>query len=246
MPSVGILWKQSSLIARNYSSYANILHWIDDPCQTVFLWFDKEFSIIIYQHCILFSMHNGVRQGWILSALAYRFYCEQLFAILERQLHGCWVQDYFLGLLCYSDDNICLAPSLNALQKMLRTCEEFALSHNLKFSTDPNPKKCKTKTLAFLKKPRDLPPMMLCGNPLPWTVTCKHLGVHIGNKINGCEEDMRRKNTEYVRKNIELNQEFWCAHPATKIQANRIYNSSYYCSPLWNLFGPGALSMESS
>ena len=57
---------------------------------------------------------------------------------------------------------------------------------------------------------------------------------------------MRRKNAEYVRKNIELNQELWCAHPATKIQANRIYNSSYYGSPLWNLFGPGALSMESS
>ena len=44
----------------------------------------------------------------------------------------------------YSDDNVCIAPSLNALQDMVRTCEEFAKSHNLKFSTDPNPLKCKT------------------------------------------------------------------------------------------------------
>ena len=73
----------------------------------------------------LFSMHNGVRQGAILSALAYCFYCEQLFAILERQRHGCWVQDYFLGLLGYSDVNICLAPSLNApedAQNLLGVC----------------------------------------------------------------------------------------------------------------------------
>ena len=100
---------------------------------------------------------------------------------------------------------------------MLKTCEDFALSHNLKFSTDPNPKKCKTKTMAFLKKPRDLPSLNLCGNPLPWTDACKHLGVTITNKINGCEEDIRMKGAQYVRKNIELNQEFKFAHPVTKI-----------------------------
>ena len=99
-----------------------------------------------------FSMHNGVRQGAILSALAYCFYCEQLFSLLEQRRAGCWIKGHFLGLLGYSDDNVCLAPSLHALQEMIKTCEEFAKSHNLRFSTDPNPQKCKTKTLAFLKK----------------------------------------------------------------------------------------------
>ena len=51
-----------------------------------------------------------------------------------------------------SDDNFLVAPSLHALQEMLNTCEEFAQEHNLKFSTDPDPKKCKTKCLSFLKK----------------------------------------------------------------------------------------------
>ena len=44
--------------------------------------------------------------------------------------------------LGYSDDNVCLAPSLSALQDMIN--EEFAKSHNLRFSTDLEPKKCKT------------------------------------------------------------------------------------------------------
>ena len=85
-----------------------------------------------------FTMHNGVRQGAVLSALAYCFYCEELFSLLERKRSGCWVNGFYLGLLGYSDDNICLVPSLSALQDMLETGEEFAAEHNLKFSTDVN------------------------------------------------------------------------------------------------------------
>ena len=100
--------------------------------------------------------------------------------------------------------------------------------------------------MAFLKKPRDLPNLMLCGNPLPWTDGCKHLGINLENKINGCEHDMRTKNAQYIGKNIEINQEFQFVHPSTKIRVNSIYNSSYYGSPLWNLFGSGAFSIQSS
>ena len=129
-----------------------------------------------------------------------------------------------LGLLGYSDDNICLAPSLKALQDMLRTCQEFAAEHNLKFSTDVNPSKCKTKTLAFLKDPRPLPNLHLCGNPLPWTDKCQHLGTLITTKIDGCEEDIKNKNARYIARNVELNQEFSFAHPLTKLKINSIYN----------------------
>ena len=194
----------------------------------------------------LFTMLNGVRQGAVLSALAYCFYCEELFSILERKRSGCWVNGFFLGLLGYSDDNICLAPSLNALQDMLRTCQEFAAEHNLKFSTDINPSKCKTKTLAFLKHQRPLPNLKLCGNLLPWTDKCQHLGTTITTKIDGCEEDMKVKNARYIGRNVELNQEFSFAHPSTKLKINDIYNSHFTSSPLWNLFGSGALKIESS
>ena len=40
------------------------------------------------QYSTQFSMHNGVRQGAILSALAYCFYCEQLFSLLEQRRAG--------------------------------------------------------------------------------------------------------------------------------------------------------------
>ena len=95
-----------------------------------------------------FLLSNGVRQGAILSAILYCFYVNDLFKILRNRRAGCWVNHNYT-IIGYSDDSFLLAPSLSALQEMLRTCQEYAESHNLKFSTGPNPVKCKTKCMAF-------------------------------------------------------------------------------------------------
>ena len=68
----------------------------------------------------------------------------------------------------------------------------------------------------------------------------------ITTQLSSCEKDMKVKNAMYVEKNIELNQEFFFAHPSTKISVNKIYNSHYSSSPLWNLFGGGARRIETS
>ena len=103
----------------------------------------------------------------LLSAIFYCVYMNDLFEILRSSKYGCWVNGNFFGILGYSDDNFLLAPSLHALQQMLLICENYADSHDLKFSTDPDPKKCKTKCIAFLKKRRELPKLKLCETDLP-------------------------------------------------------------------------------
>ena len=132
-----------------------------------------------------FRMLNGVRQGLILSALFYCIYMNDLFKILRRNTIGCWVNGEYCGISGYSDDNFLLAPSLHGLQEMLQICEKYANDHNLKFSTDPNPKKCKTKCIAFMKKKKDLPGLRLCGNNLPWVESRKHLGVNLNDQSDG-------------------------------------------------------------
>lgn len=139
-----------------------------------------------------------------------------------------------------------LAPSEYALQKMLEICEKFASSHNLKFSTDLNPIKCKTKCIAFMKKPRQLMDMKLCGNNLPWVNHFKHLGNNITNQNCLTSQDMNIKRAVCATKNIELNQEFYFADPYTKFRINQIYNSHYTGSPLWNLFDAEAVQFEST
>ena len=58
----------------------------------------------------------------------------------EADGHFHWIQGF-------SDVNVCMTPSLEALQVIINTCEEFTMSHNLQLSTDPDPQRCKTKTL---------------------------------------------------------------------------------------------------
>ena len=40
----------------------------------------------------------------------------------------------------------------------------------------------------------------------------------------------------YIQRNNELMQEFWFTHSSTKDFINRVYNSHFYGSVLWNLF----------
>ena len=184
----------------------------------------------------IFNLSNGVRQGAVLSAILYCFYVNNLFKILRRNGSGCWVNSHYFGIIGYSDDSFLLAPSLDALQEMLSICEKYAAMHNLKFSTNPDPKKCKTKCLAFVKRERTLKKMYLCGNPLPWVAQGKHLGNTIENKINGMKLDISCKRANYISKNNEIIQEFYYAHPKTKMQLNDIFNGHFTGSPLWDLF----------
>ena len=87
---------------------------------------------------------------------------------------------------------------------MSKTCESYASSHNLKFSTDPDPRKCKTKCIVFLWKVQPLPPMFICGNTLPWVSSSKHLGITISDKIVGMKADIRIKRAQFIDKNNEI------------------------------------------
>ena len=129
---------------------------------------------------------------------------------------------------------------------MLKTCEEYAASHNLKFSTDPNPVKCKTKLMAFMKKQRELPRLLLCGNLLPWVDRVKHLGNHISNVIDGNQMDTKIKAAKYIDKNNSLIQEFHFAHPCSKLKINDIYNSHFTGCQLWYLGSKEVEKLEST
>ena len=159
-----------------------------------------------------FSVKNGCGQGKILAAIDYCMYCEELFKTLRRKRSGCWILGKFRGIFGYSDDNWLIAPSISALQDMMITCQEFAATHNLRFSTDPDPKKCKTKCMAFLHHQRVLPSIELCGNPLPWVDKLLHLGTLVSNKVDGGQADLDQKMGRYIDKNCSINQEFSFAH----------------------------------
>ena len=194
----------------------------------------------------LFDLINGCKQGAVLSGILYNFYVNNLFQKLRESKSGCWVDLHYVGMLGYADDDWLLAPSLEALQDMLNICEEYNAEHGLQFSTDPNPRKSKTKCIAFLKSERELRPMTLCGNNLPWVKSGKHVGQNVTNEADGLKHDMVIKRAKFIDRNNTLRQEFHFAHPRTLLEINRSYNSDYTGSPAWDLFCHEAGMVENS
>ena len=126
----------------------------------------------------------------------------------------------------------------------MSTIEGYCNDHNLKFSTDPNPSKCKTKCLAFLKKDRPLPCVTLAGNSLPWVKEGIHLGNQFETNYNGMRKDIITKRASFIGKNCELIQEFSYASPQTLLKINSIYNLHFTGSPIWDLFSPETIQLE--
>ena len=84
----------------------------------------------------------------------------------------------FVGAVCYADDVLLIAPTRNALQRMLVELESFAEESNIVFSTDPVPHKSKTKCIFVTGKRRNLDkpaPLFLCGRELPFVNQADHL-----------------------------------------------------------------------
>ena len=95
-----------------------------------------------------FHIKNGVKQGSVLSTILYCVYVDKLFERLRRNKQGCWINGYY-GIAGYADDNALLSPSLDGLQEMINTHDEYAKEHNLTFSTNENVHKSKTKCMVF-------------------------------------------------------------------------------------------------
>lgn len=184
-----------------------------------------------------FSLKNGVKQGGVISPILFCFYMNDLFRKLKQSKSGCYIGQYFAGVYGYADDLLLICPSRKGLQEMVTIAEEYAEQHNIKFSTDPIPKKSKTKGIIFRKKPMNIETekISLCGNLLPWIDSAKYLGNKWTNTKETLNDDVKIKRAKYIEKNCELIQEFFFVHPELLCKLNRIYNSSFTGSVLWDL-----------
>ena len=126
-----------------------------------------------------FLVLNGVRQGAVSSPLLFSVYIDCFLRQLMSSGLGCYVDHCFFGCLGYANDLLIMSASRSRLQAMVQICEAFAKDYHLKFSTDPDPKKSKTKCLIFSKKKADrtgVAPIILNEMALPWVNEVKHLG----------------------------------------------------------------------
>ena len=184
-----------------------------------------------------FSVSNGVRQGAISSPTLFSVYLNGLIVKLRDSGMGCYIGTLFMGCLGYADDILLLSGSRTGLQVMVDLCAKFAKQKSLKFSTNPNPEKSKTKCVIFSKKLSDriqVAPIILNDNPLPWVPQVKHLGNVLQND-NSMKVDCNLKRGKFIGKVNSLLQEFHFVKSEVIVKMFNIYVTSFYGSGLWDL-----------
>ena len=190
-----------------------------------------------------FMVKNGVRQGAILSPSLFCVYLDTLLQRLIDAGVGCSIGGLFLGAFGYADDVILLAPSRQALQIMLTICEDFASTHSMQFSTDPNPSKSKTKCMLFSRDTTadQVMNVKLNGDMLPWVDTAKHLGNHLSSRLNfSCfspetKTDLLQKRAIFFDRVHQVHQQFGQYHPKLVLNLISIYSTALYGSNLWQI-----------
>ena len=73
------------------------------------------------------------------------------------------------------------ASTATAATTMIKIAKAYFSTHGLQLSTDPEPKKSKTKCNAWLLNQRPLKELKVCGNNLPWVERIVHLEMTITN-----------------------------------------------------------------
>ena len=188
-----------------------------------------------------FRIVNGTRQGSVLSPALFSLYMNDLLVQLRKLRMGCHIGGVFVGAALYADDLALIAPSRHALQQMLQLCEEYAVEHNLVFSSDPDPVKSKSKCIYMVGKVRGgqvkyPKPVRLRGVDLPWVTSANHLGRLLHQDCT-MEEDARSKRMTFISDSTDIRDMFSWAHPKQVLQATAVYSTSFYGSMLYNLYG---------
>ena len=149
---------------------------------------------------------------------------------------GCHIGGVWLGAAGYADDIILMAPSRTAMAMMLEKCESYAIEHNLVYSTDPNPRKSKTKCLFMTGSMRNVvypTPLKLYNVDLPWVETATHLG-HELHQMCDMNYDIKVKKAQFISTSTDIRETFTFANPDQVLSAVNVYAGHFYGAMLWD------------
>ena len=177
-----------------------------------------------------FKVSNGVRQGGILSPLLFNVYVDDLSVELTASRVGCNINEVFINHLIYADDTVILAPSPDALQKLIDICFKFADNNEMVVN--------EKKTYVMCVKPKSLkklrvPNVYLNGKPLSFIDKHKYLGVIFSEHQSDNDDIGRQTRSIYARGNM-LIKRFKLCNDNVKVQLFKSYCTGFYCAHLWD------------
>ena len=179
-----------------------------------------------------FTTANGIRQGGIISPYLYNVYMDGLSARLRDTGVGCHVSDRCINSLSYADDMVLLAPTVEALQRLLAVCQEYATQHDMLYNT--------TKTECMIIPPKRSRVMYqtsakLSECPLRFVDSFTYLG-HIVSQDMTDDADIRKQTRQLTVVGNSLLRKFSYCSQEVKMELFRSHCYSLYCNSLWSQY----------
>ena len=173
------------------------------------------------------TVTNGVKQGSILSPILFTLYMDEMFLKLKKSGLGCHIGDTHMGSLGYADDDILLSPTLFAMKKMLKICDDFGIKYNVMFNAD------KYQFLHFpINKSQTIQGISHNGVYIKCVPYSKHLG-----HIVGASNTTRVMDEAISSFNVSLNSilnTFGNVYIPVKYKLFKTYCMSLYGCVLWD------------
>ena len=129
-----------------------------------------------------------------------------------------------MGAFLYADDLSLVAPTRTILASMLALVVAYGASLNLTFSSNQDPRQCKSFCLYFVgaaKKVVYPAPLLLNGVTLPWRESAVHLGHRLHQNLT-FEADAAMKRATFISRSVEVRSQFSFATPAQVLKAVRV------------------------
>ena len=141
---------------------------------------------------IFFPRVNGVKQGAISSPVLFCVFIDELLNRLKSAKLGCFIGNIYAGSMAYADDLTLLAPTADAMRRMLQICSEYANEFSVSFNAN------KSKCMQFLPRklwPDNVRPVFfyISGNVIEFVDRWPHLGniLDVGQSDSGCTLNLR-------------------------------------------------------
>jgi hypothetical protein len=89
-----------------------------------------------------FDIEQGVKQGGVLSPDLFNFYINDLIEECLQQNIGAKIGQLNVSVIAYADEIILISPNKNHLERLLKTCDDFAAKWKMEFNPDKSTVMC--------------------------------------------------------------------------------------------------------
>ncbi|KAL0850890.1 hypothetical protein ABMA28_006799 [Loxostege sticticalis] len=184
-------------------------------------WYDNQRNCVKWagSRSDVYGLQCGVRQGGLSSPKLFNLYMNRLIEELSSTYVGCHVGGVCINNISYADDMVLLSPSIGALRKLLHMCEEYAVSHGLRYNS------LKSEFMVFQAgaagRQRSLPSVTLGGTDLKRVHQFKYLGHWVTDSLSDSVDVERERRALCVRCNMLARR--FRTYGALRVQYNNAF-----------------------